>query len=47
MSDFFAAVGGDIFEADEEEGVDALDVFSQDVGRGVDALAEPAELVGV
>ena len=47
VSDFFAAAGGDIFEADEEEGVGAFDTFARAVGRGNDALAEPAESVGV
>ena len=28
VSDFFAAVGGDIFEADEEEGVGDFDLFA-------------------
>ena len=27
VSDFFAAIGGDIFEADEEEGVGVFDTF--------------------
>ena len=45
--DLFAAFGGDIFEADEEEGVGAFDAFARAVGRGADALAEPAEFVGV
>ena len=47
VSDFFAAVCGDIFEADEEEGVGAFDAFARAVGRGANALAEPAEFVGV
>ena len=42
VSDLFSAVGGDIFEADEEEGVGAFDAFASAVGRGADALAEPA-----
>ena len=41
------AVGGDIFEADEEEGVGAFDAFAGAVGRGADALAEPSEFVQV
>ena len=45
VSDFFAAVGRDIFEADEEEGVGDFDVFARAVGRGTDALADPAEFV--
>ena len=47
VSDLFAAVGGDIFKADEKEGVDAFDAFAQAVGRGTDALAYPAEFFGV
>ena len=47
VSDFFAAVCGDIFEADEEEGVGAFGAFSRAVGRSADALADPAEFVGV
>ena len=45
VSDFFAAVGRNIFEADEEEGVGAFDVFARSVGRGTYELAEPAEFV--
>ena len=44
-SDFFSAVGGDIFEADEEEGVGSLDTLVSSVGGGADALAEPADFV--
>ena len=47
VSDFYSAVGGDIFKADEEEGVGAFDAFASAIGRGVDALAEPAVLVRV
>ena len=47
VNDFLSAVGGDIFEADEEEGVGSLDKLSSAVGGGADALAEPAEFVGV
>ena len=47
VSDFFAAVGRDIFEADEEEGVSAFDAYARAVRRGADALAYPAEFVGV
>ena len=47
VSDFFAAVGGDIFVADEEEGVGTFDVFARAVGRGADALADSAKFVGV
>ena len=47
VSDFLSAVGGDIFEADEEEGVGSLYTFSSAVGRVANALAEPAEFVRV
>ena len=47
VSDFFSVVGGDIFEADKEEGVGAFDKFASAVGRGEDALAEPADFVRV
>ena len=47
VSDFFLEFGGDIFEADEEEGVGAFDAFSRAVGGGADALADPAEFVQV
>ena len=47
MRDFFSAVGEDIFEADEEEGVGAFDTFARAAGRGADALADPAEFVRV
>ena len=47
VSDFFAAVGGDIFEAGEEEGIGVFDAFARAVGRGTNALAEPAEFFGV
>ena len=47
VSDLFSAVGGDIFEAHEEEGVDSLDSLATAVGGGADALAESAEFVGV
>ena len=40
-------VGGNIFKADEEEGLSAFDAFSQAVGRGADASAEPEDFVGV
>ena len=45
VSDFFLSVGGDIFEADEEYDVSAIDAFTRSVRRGSDALAESAELV--
>ena len=32
VSDFFLAVGRDIFKADEEEGVGAFDAFARSVG---------------
>ena len=47
VSNFLSAVGGDIFEADEEEGVSSLETIASAVGRGADALAEPAEFVRV
>ena len=47
VSDLFLAVGGDIFEADEEEGVGAFDAFVRAVRRGANALANPAEFVRV
>ena len=47
VSDLFSAVGGDIFEEDEEEGVDSFDTLASAVGRGADALAEPAKFVRV
>ena len=47
VNDFFAAVGGDILEADEEEGVGAFGAFAPAVGRGADALEDPDKLVGV
>ena len=42
VSDFFSAVGGDVFETDEEEGVGAFDMLASYVRRGADALADPA-----
>ena len=47
VSNFLSAVGGDIFEADEEEGVGSFDTFASSIGRGSDALVEPAEFVRV
>ena len=47
VSDFLSAVGGDIFEAHEEEGVGSLDSLATAVGGGAYALAESAEFVGV
>ena len=47
VSDFFSAVGRDIFKADEEENVSSFDAFSSDVGRGDDDFADPAEFVRV
>ena len=47
VSDFFSAVGGDIFKADEEEGVGYLDLLACDVGGGDDTLEEAAKFVGV
>ena len=45
VSDCFSAVSGDILEADEEEGVGAVDEFDSAFGRGADALTEPAKFV--
>ena len=45
VSDFFSAVGGDIFEADEEEGVGSLDSLACAVGGGANTLAEAADFV--
>ena len=45
VSDLFLVVGGDIFEADEEEGVGDFNVFSRAVRKGSDALADSAEFV--
>ena len=47
VSDIFSAVGGDIFEADEEEGVGSFDTLVSAVGRGANDLAEPDEFVQV
>ena len=47
ISDFCSAFGGDIFEADEEEGVVSLDTLACAVGGGADTLAEAAKFVGV
>ena len=47
VSDLLSAVVGDIFKADEEEGVVSLASLASAVGGGADALAEPAEFVGV
>ena len=45
VSDFLSAVGGDIFESDEEEGVGSLDTLGSAVGGGSDALADPAKFI--
>ena len=47
VSDFCYAVGWDIFEADEEEGVGSLDSLACAVRGGANTLAEAAEFVGV
>ena len=47
ISDFGSAVGWDVFEPDEEEGVGSLDALACAVGGGADTLAEAAEFVGV
>ena len=45
VSNFLSAVGGDIFEANDEEGVSSLDTLVSAIGRGADALSDPAEFV--
>ena len=45
VNDFLSAVGGDIFETDEEEGVGSLDTLASAIGGGADALSDPAEFV--
>ena len=45
VSDLFSAVGGGIFEADEEEGVGAFDTLASAAERGSNALAETAKFV--
>ena len=45
VSDFLSVVGGDIFEADEKEGVGSFYTLASAVRRGADALAELAEFV--
>ena len=45
VSDFGSAVGWDVFESDDKEGVGSLDTLACAVGGGADALAEPAEFV--
>ena len=45
VSDFFSAVGRDIFEADEEEGVGAFHTLANAVRRGANYLAEQVEFV--
>ena len=47
VSDLCSAVGWDIFEADEEDGVGSLDLLACAVGGGANTLAEAAEFVGV
>ena len=47
VSDFYSAVGWDIFKADEEEGVGSLDSLACAVRGGADTLAEAADFVGV
>ena len=47
VSDLFAAICRDIFEADEGKGVGAFDAFARAVGRGANALADLAEFVRV
>ena len=38
VSDFFSLVGGDIFKADEEEGVGSFDTLASAFGGGADAF---------
>ena len=45
--DFCSAVGWDIFEADDEEGVGSFDSLACAIGGGADTLAEAANFVGV
>ena len=45
VSDFLSAVGGDIFEADEEEGVVSLYTLASAVKRGANASADPAKFI--
>ena len=47
VSDFGSAVGWDVFESDDEEGVGSIAALACDVGGGADALSEAAEFVGV
>ena len=47
VSDFESAVGWDVFDPDDKEGVGSLDALACDVGGGADTLAEAAEFVGV
>ena len=42
VSDFCSAVGWDIFEADEEEGVGSLDSLACAIGVGANTLVEAA-----
>ena len=42
VSDLFSAVGGDVFEADEEEGVGPLDSLACAIGVGANTLVEAA-----
>ena len=46
-AEVFSAVGGDIFEADEEECVGSFDTLVSAIGRGAGALSDPAEFVRV
>ena len=47
VGDFGSAVGWDILESDDEEGVGSLDALACAVGGGADTLIEAAEFVGV
>ena len=47
IGDFVSAVGWDVFELDDVEGVGSLDTLAYAVKGGADTLTEAAEFVGV
>ena len=47
VGDFGSAVGWNVLELDDEEGVGSLDALACAVGGGANTLAEAAEFVGV
>ena len=47
VGDFGSAVGWDVLESDDEEGVGSLDALACAVGVGADTLVEAAKFVGV